>query len=134
MRQLIEHARIELELAGWVDSGFAELQLAQNVLSVIKLLETQSHSEGSLKLVGRMISVITQGNPLSPLTGKDDEWLPECGGVQQNSRCRWVFRNQTGAWDVRSFEGNQCCTGDLGIKPDKLPRIKFPYSPEPYEQ
>ena len=76
---------------------------------------------------------LARRQPLTPLTGADDEWLPaDDYGVQQNSRCSTVYRDEVGvAYDTHAVlfkrpNGNCYALAGRSVKP-----VTFPYMPNP---
>lgn len=118
---LKEHAKKELELAGLFDKdGDYDGSVGPNVMALIELMASQGHSGGSAYMVRTLFWKLSGFEPLTPLTGADDEWHDPCGdGLLQNLRCSHVFKEKA--------------TGkayDSAISPAT---IEFPYTP-PKEQ
>jgi hypothetical protein len=71
---------------------------------------------------------VARFEPLTPLTGDDDEWMEVGDGMFQNIRCSHVFKNKDGAYDIdgRIFRepNGSCYTNGKSRVP-----VTFPYTP-----
>ena len=75
MGKLEDHARRELELAGWFDEdGFYGGMVGKAVMELIKVFSDQGHSGMSANLCRHLFEKVSAFEPLTPLTGEDDEW------------------------------------------------------------
>lgn len=75
MSNLEDHARRELELAGWFDEdGFYGRDMGDAVLALIKVFSDQDHSGMSAGICASLFEKLSKFEPLTPLTGEDDEW------------------------------------------------------------
>lgn len=128
---LTRHVRRELELAGMLDAA-ADYggYLGDSVMRLTKLFSLEGHSGGS---AGRAIALFERANrfePLTPLTGADDEWIEIGEGMFQNRRCGRVFKKADGqVYDIdglvfRDPDG-ACYTNRESWVP-----VTFPYAPE----
>jgi hypothetical protein len=102
-----EFAIHELDLADITDKNpdiYPFLRTA--VLDMIIAFGKAGHSGGSAAQTIAIINRILKFEPLTPLSGNDDEWL-DCsdvygksdGSIFQNIRCPYVFKNDLGhAW------------------------------------
>jgi hypothetical protein len=106
-----ELAKVDLEYDGMIKDA---------VLDIIKLFAGQGHSGGSAAITIAVVSKLMQFQPLTPLTGEDDEWTEVQYGTWQNKRCSSVFKDAERAWDI-----DQPTTG---LHP-QWPTIVFPYTP-----
>lgn len=114
---LEEHARKEMELAGLFDkdSDYGG-GIGEAVMPLITMLANQGHSGGSLSRVIEVLETLVDFDPLSPLTGKDDEWHDPCGdGLLQNLRCSHVFKEKATG---KAYDAAVSCAA-----------ITFPYMP-----
>lgn len=104
--------------------------------AVLELMETfakQGHSGFSAGWVLSCVKKLMAWEPLSPLTGADDEWtdIGEMNGSPcwQNKRCSRVFKDGDGrAYDIegRVFsEANGCSFTGRGSRV----YVTFPYTP-----
>lgn len=92
---LIEHAKQELELNKMFDKdadyGGA---LAESAMELIEVFSKQGHSGCSaLNIVSDLFNKLSRFKPISPLTGKDDEWCEIADGIFQNKRNGAVFKD-----------------------------------------
>jgi hypothetical protein len=72
-------------------------------------------SGGAVWAMSDVLARLIKGQPLTPLTGKDDEWMEVGPSVFQNMRCGTVFKDETG----RCYD----------IDTPGRPTITFPYDP-----
>lgn len=91
---LIEHAKHELELSGIFDKdadyGGA---LAESVMELIEVFSKQGHSGFSADMISDLFNKLSRFKPISPLTGKDEEWCEIGDGMFQNKRNSAVFKD-----------------------------------------
>lgn len=89
---LVEYAKNELRLCK-NSSEYFQQQLDNNIISIIELFKKQGHSGATARYTIARLKRLLDFKPLSPLTGKKNEWQP-CisGGTEQNKRCFSVFR------------------------------------------
>lgn len=142
MSNLVEHAKRELEAAGYFKAEYDDLDVdAQYGLAVandtIELVETfakQEHSGFSASIVQQLFNKLAGFKPLTPLTGEDSEWndVSHYGGgpCWQNKRCSHVFKDADGkAYDIQGIvfedENGACYTNG-----ESRVYIKFPYMPQ----
>lgn len=94
---LVEHAKRELDLAGWdADDSFARM-MRRDVLAMVEAFAEQGHSGMSAGVAISLIAKLLNWEPLTPLTGEDDEWrnTGTHNGMQlfQNKRCTKLFKD-----------------------------------------
>lgn len=89
---LVQHAEKELSLIGY--DGTDELNnLAKKcILELLTTLSKQGHSGFSNDYIVDIFSKLAKYEVLSPLTGKDDEWVDHPNGLYQNCRNGAVFK------------------------------------------
>ena len=131
MSNWIEWAKKEIERAGlYKKGGLYDGMVGESLGEVIRILDKQGHSGFSMSLMRKALSRLMGWEPLTPLTGKDEEWVEIKEGLWQNSRCPRVFKNNKGeAWDVEGkifVEPN----GDAYTCADSKVFISFPYVPK----
>ena len=124
------HADRELRIAGYYDkdSDYAGL-IPNNVLDLLQCFGNQGHSGMSANLVVQLFGALAMFKPLTPLTGKDDEWNERGTGLWQNNRCSHVFKDDSGAYDSHGKvfrEKNGCCYTNCESKV----MVTFPYIPK----
>lgn len=132
MSNLVKHAKNELKLAGLFDKdsdyngglGIATLEL-------IKTFSKQGHSGTSAALVTSLAEKLMRYGPLTPLTGKDNEWTEVTDGMYQNNRDSRVFKNskdgQAYFIDGRVFRDKDGSTWTNG---KSRVNVVFPYTPK----
>ncbi len=96
---LIEHAKMELEIAGLFDedSDYAGM-VAKDVMELVEVFAKQGHSGMSAPYVAKLFNKLANYEPLQPITGKDEEWgdVRDLGGDKswyQNKRCSALFKD-----------------------------------------
>jgi hypothetical protein len=134
MSDLVQHAKEELKRAGLFDkdSDYGGM-LGKAALSLVKTFAAQGHSGMSAALVTQLALRLFQYEPLTPLTGADEEWndVSDVSGEPwwQNKRCHRVFKGADGkAYDVegRIFRDPDRSTWVNGES--RVP-VTFPYMP-----
>ncbi|WP_338208310.1 hypothetical protein [Lactiplantibacillus paraxiangfangensis] len=96
---LEDYAKQELELLGSDDDPM-QAEMNKDIMQVIKLFSLQGHSGFSAGYAISVIDRLLRWRPLTPLTGKDDEWNEVGEGTFQNNRCPSVFKDKTGSYDI----------------------------------
>lgn len=131
---LVEHARKELELAGWFgDDGPYNGMFGPAIIKMIEVFAAEGHSGMSAGIAIQLFSTLAKFEPLTPLTGEDDEWndVSEMSGkpMWQNKRCSRVFKDEDKAWDIegRVFRDKDGCTY---TNSDSCIDVVFPYTPK----
>ena len=112
---LCKQAERELRPVGAFNDGLYEGELAPAIMDLLRLFSSQEHSGMSAHMTYDALHDLLRGVPLSPLTGKEDEWSEPFGtsGLRQNLRCSRVFLRSDGtAYDVNIDD-----------------KIEFPYTP-----
>lgn len=109
---IIEQAKAELAKANFGDDD------SRVMVDILERFFAQWDSGGAVNAVAPILARLIAGQPLSPLTGTDDEWYVHNadGMYAQNKRCGSVFKaSKDGpAYDI-DVEG--------------MPPITFPYWP-----
>jgi hypothetical protein len=136
MSYMIEHAKREFARILDSEPDKEYKIVASNVMiNVVELMKTfgkQGHSISTAAEVIRLFSTLAMFEPLTPLTGSDDEWSDVAPGVRQNIRCPRVFsRLEAGRWKAYDNAGKVfrdkegvCYNG----KESRVP-VEFPYTP-----
>ncbi len=132
MSNLLKHAKKELELSG-VDEDIYGDMTSKAVLELVEVFAKQGHSGMSAGYVRSLFNKVANYEPLTPLTGEDEEWedVSEYGdkGTFQNKRCSNVFKGADGlAYNVSGvvFEDENGCTY---TSKDSRVNVTFPYMP-----
>lgn len=126
----VAYARRELEIAGLMnkDSDY-DGELGKAILTMVKVFSGQGHSGMSASMAASALEKLLRYQPLTPLTGADDEWMevgPE--GLQQNCRCSGVFRQGGEAFYIDGivWRDKDGCT--FTNYESRVP-VAFPYTP-----
>lgn len=134
MSNLVKHAERELELIGMgpdTEDGMNRA-MREHILTMVATFADEGHSGFSASYALGVLRKVLDFEPLTPLTGADDEWT-DLGYHDemkaQNNRCSHVFRRADGtAYDshgrVFRYPDGDCFTG-RGSQVD----ITFPYTP-----
>ncbi|CAB4145760.1 hypothetical protein UFOVP1204_67 [uncultured Caudovirales phage] len=131
MSNLMTHAENEMRIAGLydADSDYGGM-IPDAVLKMMKVFADEGHSGMSASLVISIFQKIARYEPLTPLTGADDEWHEPSPGTFQNVRCSHVFKDGKDgqAYDINGkvfrYPNGACYTGR-----DSRVFIDFPYTP-----
>lgn len=123
-------AEDELRRAGLFDedSDYGGM-VGEAVMKMIRLFAEEEHSGFSAGMAIGIFSRLARFEPLSPLTGEDDEWTEVSDGVFQNKRSSRVFKDAAGtAYDIdgKVFEDE---TGARYTSRDSRVYVTFPYTP-----
>jgi hypothetical protein len=93
MSNLATYAKRELELAGYFkEDGMYGGMLGKAVMDLVEKFAEEGHSGMSASITINTFERVARFEPLSPLTGADDEWVEVSRGMFQNSRCPHVFK------------------------------------------
>lgn len=111
---IIDQARYEMELAKFPPEDIASMATILNVF-----FEAWD-SGGAVHAMAPVLQRLIAGQPLTPLTGEDHEWVEVGPGVLQNRRDSSVFK------DPRFHDGKLAYDIDA---PEPRAAITFPYSP-----
>ena len=130
MSNLVNHAKAELERAKlFGDGDFYGGMMGDAVMKLINVFADEGHSGMSASLAVNIFEKLARFEPLTPLTGDDDEWVEVGPGVFQNKRCSHVFKENGQAYDIdgRIFrEPDGCCFTSKDSRVD----VTFPYTPK----
>lgn len=137
MSNLINHAKRELEAIGYVVDDIESQPedpnkwIVENILELISVFTKQGHSGMSAPYCINMFEKLARFQPLTPLTGEDNEWNEVSSGLYQNKRCSNVFKDTKNgkAYDIEGKifkeEDGTCYTSK-----DSSVFIDFPYTPK----
>lgn len=93
----LQKSREELIKAKWFDKdGAYSGKVGEAVMELIKVFDKQNHSGMSAKVVANVFMRLVDHEPLTALTGADDEWNKSYFGSFQNKRCTSVFKSESG--------------------------------------
>ena len=129
MSNLTSFARNELQIAGLFDedSDYGGM-LGDAVMRMVEQFAEEGHSGFSASQAIKIFQRVASFEPLTPLTGEDDEWTEVADGLLQNRRCSHVFKENGEAYDsegriFREPDGVCFTSGDSRVP------ITFPYTP-----
>ena len=130
MSNLVAYAKSELERAKLFGEGdFYGGMMGDAVMKLIQVFADEVHSGMSAGMAISIFEKLARFEPLTPLTGEDDEWVEVGTGVFQNRRCSHVFKENGEAYDSegRIFrEPNGTC---YTSRHSRVP-VTFPYTPK----
>ncbi len=134
----IHHAKRELEFAGYDLEQKEEdpnKWICKNIIELLSVFSNQGHSGFSAPYCISMFEKLARFEPLTPLTGEDEEWNHICSesDTYQNKRCGTVFKKGKDGiayWlDGKIFREPDGCTF---TSKDSCVDIEFPWvKPEP---
>ncbi len=118
------------------DEGVAaredEVALVDAIIDTAKSL-SESLTAMELITISRILPRLLMGQPMSALTGEEDEWeaAPTDDDPNQlvNKRCRSVFKSGNSVWDVHAKIFVSPDTGPFVGDESILP-VTFPYLPQ----
>lgn len=140
MSNMTTHAERELDIIGMTDDGEINGAMRKHILHMIDEFAAEGHSGFSASYAIQCLEKLLRFEPLSPLTGSDEEWIDvaEYNGspMWQNKRCSRVFKDETGAYDIDGKVFWEWYTNENGEKSksyftgrDSRVYITFPYTP-----
>ena len=127
---LLAHAKSEWKYT-FPDNDDMQDMMGEHIFDMTAMFSLAGHSGFSGGYALKVLPKVLDFEPLSPLTGADDEWgEPYSGeGTQQNRRCSHVFRDANGrAYDIdgRVFVEP---SGSAYTGPGSRVYVTFPYTP-----
>jgi hypothetical protein len=137
---LITYAEQELDRIGMTADSDDEMNRAmrEHLLHMVEEFSKEGHSGFSASYALGCLEKLLKFEPLSPLTGEDDEWnyIGDLGDdpVYQNVRCSRVFKGKDGrCWDIDGIVWYEwCCDGHKSYFTNKESKVyvEFPYIPK----
>ena len=134
MSSLVAFAKDELSRAGLFDkdSDYGGM-MGDAVMKMVEVFAGEGHSGFSSGMAISIFEKVARYEPLTPLTGEDDEWMDiaeygDGSACWQNKRCSHVFKDKDGAYDIEGKifrEPNGSCFTSYA---SRVP-VTFPYSP-----
>lgn len=127
---LREFARDEMQRAGLFDKGSDyDGMMGEAVMKMIDVFADEGHSGFSANMAISIFNKVARYEPLTPLTGEDDEWTEYAHGRWQNKRCPHVFKDEDG--DAYDSEGRifREPSGACFTSRDSRVPVTFPYTP-----
>lgn len=108
---LIDHARREFKVAGWLNDegeyvGEVQQALCEGVIRLLEVFTEEGHSGFSAMGAISLFTRLAKFEPITALTGEDSEWINVSeygnnnGPLYQNNRSSQVFKDDGGAYDI----------------------------------
>lgn len=132
----LSHAKHELDLIGMTEDNPEGMnrEMRKNILTMVKTFSSQRHSGFSAGYAINILNKLLKHEPLSPLTGKADEWEDvtkyfDGKPTYQNKRYSSVFKSAKGIFDNNGkvFIDKDGCSY---TSKDSRVKVKFPYTPK----
>jgi len=104
--------------------------MTNNILDTLHKIREQGHSGSSIHHFLRLLTRLAKFEPLTPLTGEDDEWMNVGDGYYQNVRCSNIFKKDgEPAYTIDGivFEDEDGCRF---TNSESRVAIEFPYLPQ----
>lgn len=97
MASYIEYAKAEFKRLGYIPVDKKQEEgpnkwIQENVLALLEVFSKQGHSGSSAPFCVEYFRKLASFEPLSPITGEEDEWFECSKGVFQNRRLFSVFK------------------------------------------
>lgn len=130
MSNLVDHAQRELATLRNGEPDEMQDEIEKCVLDIVRIFSEQGHSGSSAPYTVAVLEKLLMFEPLTPLTGEDEEWQDVDGrGLKQNRRCGHVFRDDELAWDseVVIFRDPD---GFTYTNYESRREVTFPYTPK----
>lgn len=137
---LVKHAERELDNIGMVGSNVEEAIMRKHILKVIEEFNMTGHTKLTRHWYIDIITKLMKGEPLTPLTGEDNEWKQiktSDGIVYENIRCDHVFKKDGIAWNQEGIVywkwytdiETGCKMKSFHIIPSSMVNVEFPHTP-----
>lgn len=123
---LVKHVRSELKLID--DDSVYQRAINKHLISMAKQFSKEGHSGFSASYTIAMLEKLLRFQPITPLTGNDDEWFEYATGMFQNKRCSHVFKENGRAYDINGIifrDKDGACYTNMKSQVD----VTFPYTP-----
>lgn len=91
---MVEHAREELKYLRGEEPDEMQDLIERNIIEIVDTFAKQGHSGSSAAYCIPIINKLLKQEPISPLTGSEDEWTEIGEGVFQNKRFSSVFKDK----------------------------------------
>ena len=129
---LTAFAKDELTRAGLFDedSDYGGM-LGDAVLKMVEVFSAEGHSGMSANMAVSIFKKVALYEPLTPLTGSEDEWGEPFSedGMRQNKRCSHVFMDADGTAYDSSGKIFREPSGSCDQASDSRVPVTFPYTP-----
>lgn len=123
-------AKDEMKRAGLfdADSDYGGM-LGESVMKMIDVFADEGHSGFSAGMAISIFEKVARFEPLTPLTGEDDEWMEIAEGEYQNVRCSHVFKKNGEAYDIDGKIFREPSGACFTSRDSHVP-VTFPYTPK----
>lgn len=141
MGNLVNYAVSELKRSGYYDGDPMNKAMADHIVKLMEVFSDEGHSGFSASFASSLFNRLSKFEPISPLTGEDDEWMLVSDyltgeidyKLYQNKRCSHVFKEvREDSVYVYDSQGivfvDKDGSGFLNI--DSRVEIEFPYVPK----
>lgn len=127
---ILKFAEDELRRAGYFDAdSFYGGMMGPAVLKLVEVFSDEGHSGMSASIAIAAFQKVANWEPLTPLTGADDEWSEVGPDMWQSKRCSHVFKGADGqAYDSEGRIFREP-SGACFTSRDSRVFITFPYTP-----
>ena len=124
---MLEFAKNELKLSN------EDEQMSKDIIDILKVLSKQEHTNFSINYLLGKLNRLCHYQPLSPLTGREEEWNLIEKGLWQNNRCPSVFKRvingEERSYDIDSIYFCEPNTDTYYTTNRYREYITFPYFP-----
>ena len=84
----------ENELNNIKDLPYGKEYMKGSILQVLRTMVCSHHSDDSGRTLLNFVTKLWDKEPLTPLTGNDDEWnAPDENGISANKRCSRIIKD-----------------------------------------
>lgn len=130
MSNLVKYAESEMRRAGLFDKDrdYGGM-LGPAILKMVETFSDEGHSGMSAGLAISIFEKVARFEPLTPLTGEDDEWMEVGDGKFQNVRCSHVFKENGQAYDIDGKIFREPNGWTYTSFESRIP-VAFPYTPK----
>ena len=126
---MLEYARDELARIGDADDDMQK-EMNAHILRIVEVFADEGHSGFSASYAIGALEKLLRFEPLTPLTGEDDEWVEVADNQWQNKRCGRVFKDsrEGPAYDIDAVIFREP-DGACFTSRDSHREVTFPYRP-----
>lgn len=125
---LVEFAKSELARIDADGADGMQNLMNEHILKMVQVFADEGHSGFSASYAVAVLEKLLRFEPLSPLTGSDDEWNEVGEGVLQNRRCSHVFFEDGQAYDIEGKVFREPSGVCFTSRDSRVP-VTFPYTP-----
>jgi len=135
MNSFSKHAERELNLAGMLKSKDNKNKvLAQQVLDILGILDTQNHTEQSLPALVKLVNHLVAFGTLTPIDIEDDSWIDTGEGISYHKRNKHIIKDAMYIYFTHAVlfkdEQGKYSFGVVDGIPSELIIKKFPFTPK----